>query len=109
MSEARDAVAEIEAELDALADAAERSRKLALAGRVAAAIGAPTALAALSGLVGLSPTAFVAGLTAALGGVALAGSSAGSLAQTRAEIAALEARRRALIDGLSLQVVDADR
>lgn len=109
MADAHDAIAEIEARLDALADAAGRSRKLALAGKAAALVGGPLALAALSGLFGLPPAALVFGLAAALGGVALAGTSAGSLDQTRAEIAALEAQRRALIDGIGLRLVDGGR
>jgi hypothetical protein len=103
------AVEEIEDRIAELAEAAERSRKLVLAGRIALWGGTALTIAVLSNLFGLPPAAFVLGLTGTLGGIALAGSSRSTLDATLAEIAALERRRTEAIDGLGLRVIPGGR
>jgi hypothetical protein len=109
MIEVHDAIARIEERIEELADAAERSRKLVLAGKLAGWAGAALALVTLTGLANLTPTAFVVGLTGCLGGIAMAGSSSSTLDQTLAEIAELERRRREAIDGIGLRVIPGGR
>ncbi|HYF53070.1 MAG TPA: hypothetical protein VEA41_02300 [Salinarimonas sp.] len=105
----RSTIAEIEARIEELADAAERSRKLVLAGRLAGWGGGILLVLVVTGVLGRAPGAFVLGLTALLGGIALAGSSGSTVEATQAEIADLERRRAAMIDGIGLRVVAGGR
>ncbi|KAA2237982.1 hypothetical protein [Salinarimonas soli] len=109
MSDAHDLIGDIEERIEELAEAAERSRKLVLAGRIAAWGGAALVVVTLTGILGLPPTALVVGLAGALGGFAMAGSSSSSLDQTLAEIADLERKRSEAIDGIGLRVIPGGR
>ncbi len=109
MDEPSRAIEALEERIAELHDAVERSRKLVLAGRVAGWGGGALALLTLTGLFALPPAAFVVGLTGALGGIALAGSSGSSADQALAEIAELERRRSAMIDGIGFRVIEGGR
>jgi hypothetical protein len=109
MTEVHDAISQIEERIEELAEAAERSRKLVLAGKLAMWTGGALALVTLAGVMNLPPTAFVVGLTGCLGGIAMAGSSSSTLDQTMAEIAELERRRSQAIDGIGLRVIPGRR
>lgn len=97
-------IAELEAEIERLRDAAERGRKVDLGTKAAIAIG----IACLaSALVSFRPVALVVGLALLLGGVALQGSNRSTLDEISVRIRATEARRAAMIGGLDLEAVSA--
>ena len=104
MGSNRDQIAELEAEIERLRDAAERGRKIDLATRVAIGLG----IACLaSSFLSFRPIALVVGLALLLGGIALHGSNRSTLDDIVVRISATEVRRAALIDGLELETVPA--
>jgi hypothetical protein len=96
-------IARLETEIDELAEAAERCRKISMAAKTAVATGIPLLLMSLIGWLG--PLALVSGLSAALGGLALLGSNQRTWDDTLADIRLREAQRAELIDGLWLEGV----
>lgn len=90
----------LEAEIESLGEAIRRSRKLVLAGRVCAFAGAALFLASMLGLATFTPFRVLVGITGALGGVVLMGSSGGSTRQLELSLKATEDRRNAAIDAL---------
>jgi len=106
MSDQTALIADIEAEIEALAEQAARCRKVAAAAKACAGIGGALTFLVLTGLWPLPALALVLGLAAALGGVALLGSNRGTQNELTARIGALEARRAELIDGLRFRVVE---
>ena len=105
MPDARDEIAAIEEEIEALARRAEQCRKIGLAARAATALGVALLILLLVGALGHAPLALVLGIGALLGGLALQGSNRSTLEEVREAIRALEARRAALIGGMSLRLV----
>ena len=95
-------IADLEAEIEALRDEADRSRKLTIVAKLVIVAG--TVMLPVSFLVS-SPTALVMGIAAFLGSVALFGSNERTLSEVRERISNLEARRSELIDRLELQEV----
>ena len=101
-------IADLEAEIDELADAAERCRKVIVLARVATGAGGLLLVVTLVGLFRSGPTALVLAITAVLGGLALFGSHTSTRDQIRAKIRAREARRAQLIGELDLRDVEAN-
>lgn len=92
-------IAAIEAELDTLADAAERCRKTIGAARAASAAGAMLLAIAIWRA---DATSLVVGIAAILGGLAVAGSTRTTRQGILDRMIAADARRTALIDGLDM-------
>jgi hypothetical protein len=103
--EPTDEISRIEVWLDELGDIAERCRKIILASKVAIATGAGVLLLMVLGLVGSSPVVAIGAIAAVLGGIVSLGSNVSTLQQTTAAMAAAEARRSLLIDGIDLRLV----
>lgn len=96
-------IADLEAEIDTLSDAAEQCRKSMIVAKLA--IGGGIMLFAVSplGLIQSDAIIVVFGISAALAGIGFYGSSRGSLEQLTGRIRASEARRAEMIDGMDLQ------
>jgi hypothetical protein len=101
----RDQVALLEARIDALTESIERCRKIAVGSKISVAAGSVWFVLALLWVLPFDATAFVAALTAVLGGVVLLGSNATTWAQTAAELHAAEVMRANLIGTIELRVV----
>ena len=108
MSDPQQEVANLEAEIDALARAAERCRKVIALSKAVSGVGGVLLVLILTGLVWLGPLALVLAITAVLGGLALFGSHQSTRGEIAARIRAHEARRAELIDGMALQTVRGD-
>ena len=108
MPDSHQEIADLEAEIDELADAAERCRKVIVLARVATGAGGLLLVVTLVGLFRSGPTALVLAITAVLGGLALFGSHTSTRDQIRAKIRAREARRAQLIGELDLRDVEAN-
>jgi hypothetical protein len=100
-----DEISDIEARIEALAEVAERCRKVILVSKAAIAGGVALLLIALLGLFGPGPVAALGSIALVLGGVVSLGSNVSTLRQTEAAINAAEARRSDLIGGIDLRVV----
>jgi hypothetical protein len=96
---------DLEAEIDALSDAAERCRKSIIVAKVAVIVGIVLFAISLLGLVRSDGTILVIGIAVAIAGIGLFGSSRGSMDQSVEKIRVREARRAEMIDGMKLQVV----
>ena len=101
-------IADLEAEIDELADAAERCRKVIAHAKAATVTGGLLFVIALIGLVRSGPGALVLAITAVLGGLALFGSHTSTRDQILTKIRAREARRAQLIGELDLRDVEAN-
>jgi hypothetical protein len=100
-----DEISEIEAQIEALAEIAERCRKFVLASKIAIAGGATLLLTAILGLFGVGLAAALWSIALVLGGIVSLGSNLSTLRQTEADIGDAEATRSDLIGGISLRVV----
>jgi hypothetical protein len=98
-------IADLEADIDALSDAAERCRKSMIVARLAIIAGVLLVGASLSGSVRTDALVLVLGIAATLAGIGFLGSSRGSLEHITDKIRASESRRDDLIDGMNLQPV----
>ncbi|WP_404291007.1 hypothetical protein ACD578_03800 [Microvirga sp. RSM25] len=105
MTDFHQQIADLEADIDALSDAAERCRKSMIVARLAVIAGVLLVGASLSGFVRTDALILVIGIAATLAGIGLLGSSRGSLEHITSKIRASEARRDELIDGMNLQTV----
>jgi hypothetical protein len=108
MSDPQQEIADLEAEIDALARATERCRKVIVSAKMATGAGGLLLILALMGLIRIGPLALVLAITAAVGGLALFGSHQRTGAEIAARIKAHGARRAALIDAMGLQAVSSD-
>jgi hypothetical protein len=108
MPDSHQEIADLEAEIDELADAAERCRKVIVLAKVATGAGALLLVVTLVGLFRSGPTALVLAITGVFGGLALFGSHTSTRDQIIAEIRACEARRAQLIGELDLRDVEAN-
>jgi hypothetical protein len=98
-------ISRIEAQLEALAEVAERCRKAILVSKAAIAGGVAVPLLMLIGLFGSSPVAALGSIAVVLGGIVSLGSNLSTLQQTMAAISAAEALRSDLIGRIDLRVV----
>ena len=106
MSEAEPTPAErierLEERIDELREAIQRSRRLAVAGRLGAFAGVATLVALIFGLAIFTPVRMIVGISLGLGGLVLMGSSVGSTRQLELSLKLTEDERKAAIDALEL-------
>jgi hypothetical protein len=100
-----DEISDIEARIEALAEIAERCRKLILASKLAIGGGFALLLAVILGLLGTGQVAVLGSIALVLGGIVSLGSNLGTLRQTVAAIHEAEDIRSELIGGIDLRVV----
>ena len=105
-----DDISRLEARIEALAEVAERCRKIVQVSRAAIAGGGALLVVVILGLFGLGPVAAIGSIAAVLGGIVSLGSNASTLQQTMAALREAEALRLDLISRIDLRVVgDATR
>ena len=104
-NEPTDAISDIEARIEELAETAERCRKIILGSKIAIAGGFAFLLVALLGLFGVGEGAALGSIALVLGGIVSLGSNVSTLRQTEAAIGSAEARRSDLIGAIDLRVV----
>lgn len=100
-----DAISDIEDRIEALAEIAERCRKYILASKIAIGGGGALLLITILGLFGAGLTAALGSIALMLGGIVSLGSNISTLQQTDDAISAAEAQRAALIGRIDLRVV----
>ncbi len=100
-----DEISDIEDRIAALAEIAERCRKFILASKIAIGGGVALLLITILGLFGAGLTAALGSIALVLGGIVSLGSNISTLQQTESAIGAAEARRSALIGRIDLRVV----
>ena len=105
MGDIRDDIDQLEARIETLTASIERCRKISLAAKIALAAGAVWFALLLLWIVSFSAAAFVAALSAVLGGLVLLGSNATTWEQTAAALHTAEAERALLIGSIDLQIV----
>lgn len=105
MTDPHQQIVDLEAEIDALSDAAEQCRKSMVLARLAAVAGVLLFGATLLGLIRSDPLVLVVSIAATLAGIGFFGSSRGTLEHLTEKIRATEASRAEMIDGMDLQPV----
>ena len=100
-----DEISDIEDRIERLAEIAERCRKYILASKIAIGGGSALLLITILGLFGAGLTAALGSIALVLGGIVSLGSNISTLQQAEGAIAAAEARRAALIGSFDLRVV----
>jgi len=100
-----DDIASLEARIEALAEIAERCRKIILASKIAIAGGVALLLLVMLGLFGSGPAAALGSIALVLLGIVSLGSNVSTLRQTEGAISAAEALRSELIGRIDLQTV----
>jgi hypothetical protein len=98
-------IALLEERIETLTASIERCRKISYAAKIAIAGGAAWFMLFLLWIVPFGPTAFVAAVSAVLGGCVLLGSNATTWEQTETDRAAAEAMRADLIGSIELRLV----
>ena len=101
-----DEIADLEAEIEDLAERAARCGRLLLVIKAAVVAGAVLLAFTVLGVIRFNPVLFVIGIAAVLGGVALFGSTMSTRDQLIATLKRREAERAAKIDALALRDVD---
>jgi hypothetical protein len=99
-------IADLEAEIDTLSDAAKQCRKSMIVARLAAGAGVLLFGATLLGLIRSDPIVLVISIAATLAGIGFFGSSPGSLEHLTDKIGATETCRAEIIDRMDLQTVE---
>jgi len=100
-----DEISLIEERLEALAETAERCRKIILVSKAVIAGGGALLLVMVLGLFGSHQAAALGSIAAVLGGIVSLGSNVSTLRQTSDAISAAEALRSDLISRIDLRVV----
>jgi hypothetical protein len=98
-------IALLEERIETLTASIERCRKISYAAKIAIAGGAAWFVLFLLWIVPFGPTAFVAAVSAVLGGFVLLGSNATTWEQTETDRAAAEAMRADLIGSIKLRLI----
>ena len=98
-------IAYLEARIEALAQSAERCRKIATVARAAIAAGAALIAALAFGVIMLNPLPILMAFSAVIGGIVLLGSNRSTLNETEAAISEAEAKRGELIGRIEMRVV----
>lgn len=106
MTDLRQQIADLEAEIDALSDAAEQCRKSMIVAKVVIGVGALLFAASLLGVFRVDAIVLVIGIAATLAGIGFYGSTRSSLEQITEKMRAFEARRAEMIDGMDLREVE---
>jgi outer membrane murein-binding lipoprotein Lpp len=101
----RDEIGQLEARIDALADARERCRKISTAAKLAVTAGTAWIVLTLVTLLPFTPGAFFGALAAAIGGTVLLGSNKTTWDETETALREAEAARAALIGRMELRLV----
>jgi hypothetical protein len=104
-SDPRDEIARLETRIEELAARIESCRKFMLASRLAVAAGGALLAAALFGAIWLSAAAMTAAIAAVLGGIVVLGSNRSTANEAKAQMAAADQARSALIGGIELRTV----
>jgi cell division septum initiation protein DivIVA len=105
MTDLHQQIADLEAEIDALSDAAERCRKSMIVARAAVVAGILVFGASLFGLIRSDAIILVVGIAVTIAGIGFFGSSRGTLDQLAEKIRVREARRTEMIDAMDLRTV----
>jgi hypothetical protein len=100
-----DEISRIEAQLEELAEVADRCRKIILVSKAAIAAGGALLLVMILGVFGSSPVAAIGSIAMVLGGIVTLGSNVSTLRQTLADINEAETVRSDLIGRIDLRVV----
>lgn len=100
-----DEIARIEERLEALAESAERCRKIIMFSKVAIGGGFALLLVTMLGLFATGQAAALGSIALVLGGIVSLGSNVSTLQQTTDAISAAERLRSNLIGGIDLRVV----
>jgi hypothetical protein len=101
----REEIVRLEDEIEKLAEALERCRKIGIAAKVAMVAGLAALISIPIGFVTLGPLLLVVAITAAIGGLVAYGSNVSTEQQVRAELKAAEALRAQLIEASDLRTV----
>jgi hypothetical protein len=98
-------ISRLEAEIEDLADTAERCRKIILVSKLAIACGAILLLALLVRAIKFDPLAMIGAITLLIGGTVAFGANTSTLQQKTGALRAAEARRAELIGSIELRLV----
>ena len=90
-------IEQLEVRIEELREAIQRSRRLMMAGRACAVIGPALLVCFMLGLISFSPVRLIVGLSLAIGGVVLTGSSRASTEQLELSLKQTEKERSAAI------------
>ena len=105
MTDLHQQIADLEAGIDALSDAAEQCRKSMIVAKAAVVTGILLFGASLLGLIRSDAIILVVGIAVTVAGIGFFGSSRGTLDQLAEKIRVREARRTEIIDGMDLRTV----
>lgn len=101
----REEIARLESEIEELADAMARCRKIKLISQIAIAGGSAWILAVTIRLIGFDPVAMMAAISGVIGGTVMYGSNTTTWRELDAAMTEAEALRAELIGKLDLRVV----
>ena len=101
----RDQIARLELQLEELAEAMARCRKIKLISQIAIAGGGIWMLAATIGIVGFDPVAMLAAISGVIGGTVMYGSNTTTAREVDTAMKDAEALRARLIGSLELRLV----
>ena len=102
----REEIARLEAQIEALAESAERCRKIILFSKAAIAVGGLLMLAVVLAPIQLDPTILIVAIAAVIGGIVGLGSNTRTLQQTAAAMRSAEVLRGELIDEIAPRTVE---
>jgi hypothetical protein len=102
----REEIAELEVQIEELAEQLERCRKFTLAAKIAIVFGALLPGATLLGVLALTPLAMLGGVAALLGGIVVYGSNGSTSDELTKSLRDAESRRAALVGRLDIRLFD---